>query len=279
MAAAGFARLRRRRGQAHDHHQRRRPHAAHRRRTINAFKPAGRQGQHGRRRLARLRSAARRCATSPRKTGGKYYEVQQRQRPAQDLPARSPPRRPAAGLRAARPDAAASSIAAITKSSAASKAACRRSRGYVLTTVKENPLVEVLLRVAAAREGRELHAAGRVDLRRRQGGRLHHRRRQPLGHSRGPAGKATTSSSARWSAGRCGPTGDTGNFTVATDVRDGKTQVVVTALDADDEFLNDQAMTATAVDAGHEDDRRSASSRWRRAGTSASSPPRWRAAT
>jgi len=43
------------------------------------------------------------------------------------------------------------------------------------------------------------------------------------------------------------PTGDTGNFTVATDVRDGKTEVVVTAMDAEDEFLNSQTMTATAI--------------------------------
>jgi hypothetical protein len=43
------------------------------------------------------------------------------------------------------------------------------------------------------------------------------------------------------------PTGDTGNYTVATDVRDGKTEVVVTAMDAEDQFLNNQAMTAAAV--------------------------------
>ncbi len=35
-----------------------------------------------------------------------------------------------------------------------------------------------------------------------------------------------------------------GDFSVATDVRDGKTQVVVSAMGEDDEFLNDQAMTA-----------------------------------
>jgi hypothetical protein len=43
------------------------------------------------------------------------------------------------------------------------------------------------------------------------------------------------------------PTGDTGDYTVAVDVREGTTEVVVTALNADEEFLNSQAMTATAV--------------------------------
>jgi hypothetical protein len=39
----------------------------------------------------------------------------------------------------------------------------------------------------------------------------------------------------RWSMR---PVGDEGKFTIATDVQDGKVQVVVTALDKDDEFLN-----------------------------------------
>jgi hypothetical protein len=43
------------------------------------------------------------------------------------------------------------------------------------------------------------------------------------------------------------PAGDTGKFNVATNVRDGRTQVVVTAIDADEQFLNDQAMTAAAI--------------------------------
>jgi hypothetical protein len=43
------------------------------------------------------------------------------------------------------------------------------------------------------------------------------------------------------------PSGDTGDFTVATDVRDGRTEVVITAMDANEEFLNNQTMTATAV--------------------------------
>lgn len=48
----------------------------------------------------------------------------------------------------------------------------------------------------------------------------------------------------RWSMR---PTGDTGNFTVATEARDGKTRIVVDALDKDDQFINTGAMTATVL--------------------------------
>ena len=44
------------------------------------------------------------------------------------------------------------------------------------------------------------------------------------------------------------PVNDTGKFSVATQVRDGKVQVVVTALDKDDEFLNFLNMSAAAID-------------------------------
>jgi uncharacterized membrane protein len=118
--------------------------------------------------------------------------------------------------------------------------------GFVLTTVKENPLVEVILRSPLPEkvDNSTLLAAW------------------PYG-----AGKAvalTTDAGRRWTSDwtdwdgydklfsqmvrwAMRPTGDTGNFTVATDVRDGKTQVVITAASADDEFLNNQSMTASAV--------------------------------
>ena len=44
------------------------------------------------------------------------------------------------------------------------------------------------------------------------------------------------------------PTGDTGKFTVATQVRDGEVQVVVNALGQDDSFLNFLDMNASALD-------------------------------
>ncbi|TWT81612.1 von Willebrand factor type A domain protein [Planctomycetes bacterium CA13] len=44
------------------------------------------------------------------------------------------------------------------------------------------------------------------------------------------------------------PTGDTGKFSVATQVRDGEVQVVVSALDKDDSFLNFLDMNASVLD-------------------------------
>ena len=52
----------------------------------------------------------------------------------------------------------------------------------------------------------------------------------------------------RWSMR---PTGDTGKFTVATDVQGGKTRVIVSALDKDDEFLNYQIDDRHGARAGH----------------------------
>ncbi|MFK8114945.1 MAG: VWA domain-containing protein [Rubripirellula sp.] len=44
------------------------------------------------------------------------------------------------------------------------------------------------------------------------------------------------------------PTGDTGKYTIATQVRDGEVQVVVNALNKDDTFMNFLEMNASAVD-------------------------------
>ena len=44
------------------------------------------------------------------------------------------------------------------------------------------------------------------------------------------------------------PTGDTGKFTIATQVRDGEVQVVVNALNKDDTFMNFLEMNASALD-------------------------------
>jgi hypothetical protein len=48
----------------------------------------------------------------------------------------------------------------------------------------------------------------------------------------------------RWSMR---PSGQPGEFTVSTDVRDGKARIVVTALDKDDEFINFLNLTGTAI--------------------------------
>jgi len=118
--------------------------------------------------------------------------------------------------------------------------------GYVLTTVKQNPLVEVILRspMPAKEDNTTLLAAWT--------------------YGAGKTVAMTTDPGIRWATAWPGwdgydklysqmirwamrPTGDTGNFTIATDVRDGKTELVVTAMDDDEEFLNSQTMTATAV--------------------------------
>ena len=107
-----------------------------------------------------------------------------------------------------------------------------------MTSVKENPLVEVPLVSPQPADEANSTILAELDLRAGQDGGLHHRRRRALGHRAGPAGQATTSSSARSSAGRCARPAATGKFTVATDVKDEQVRVVVTALDKNDEFLN-----------------------------------------
>jgi uncharacterized membrane protein/Mg-chelatase subunit ChlD len=118
--------------------------------------------------------------------------------------------------------------------------------GFVLTTVKESSLVEVVLTspLPVNEENATILAAWTYGL--------------------GKTVAFTTDAGERWANAWTGwenyarffsqmvrwsmrPTGDTGNFTVATDVGDGKTRVTVTALDKDDEFLNYQAMTGTVL--------------------------------
>jgi hypothetical protein len=118
--------------------------------------------------------------------------------------------------------------------------------GFVLTTVKQNPLVEVILRAPspAKEENATLLAAWT--------------------YGAGKAVVMTTDAGRRWTSSWTAwegydklysqmirwamrPTGDTGDFTVATDVRDGRTEVVVTAMGEDEGFLNNQSMSAQAV--------------------------------
>lgn len=119
-------------------------------------------------------------------------------------------------------------------------------KGYVLTTVKENPLVEVLARSPRPEkvDNSTLLAAWT--------------------YGAGKTVAFTTDAGDKWTDVWTGwegydkffsqmirwamrPTGDTGDYTVATDVREGETEVVVTALGDDEDFLNNQDMTATAV--------------------------------
>ncbi|MEQ8848327.1 VWA domain-containing protein [Botrimarina sp.] len=118
--------------------------------------------------------------------------------------------------------------------------------GFVMTTVKDSSLVEVVLRSPEPPdpESSTILAAWTYGL--------------------GKAVAFTTDAGARWSEAWTGwsdydrffsqmirwsmrPTGDTGNFTVATDVVDGKARVVIDALDKNDEFLDLPAIGGAAV--------------------------------
>jgi uncharacterized membrane protein len=119
-------------------------------------------------------------------------------------------------------------------------------RGFVLTSVKQNPLVEVLLisPEPADETNATLLATWTYGL--------------------GRAAVLTTDAGKRWADDWLGwegydklfsqlvrwsmrPTGDQGNFTVVTEQAEGKVRVVVTALDKDDELLNFLNMSAAVV--------------------------------
>lgn len=118
--------------------------------------------------------------------------------------------------------------------------------GFVLTSVKENALVDVILRspLPVAEKNSTVLAAWT--------------------YGAGKSVALTTDAGTRWASSWSGwegydklftqmvrwamrPTDNAGNLTVATDQREGKTEIVVTALDANDEFLNNLAMSATVV--------------------------------
>jgi hypothetical protein len=119
--------------------------------------------------------------------------------------------------------------------------------GLVMTTLKENPLVEVALlsQEPADEKNATLLAAWTYGL--------------------GRTAVITTDVGTKWATSwndwenytklysqlvrwAMRPVNETGKFSVATQVKDGKVQVVVTALDKDDEFLNFLNMSAAAID-------------------------------
>lgn len=119
--------------------------------------------------------------------------------------------------------------------------------GFVLTQTKESPLAQVLVRSPSPKQpdNSTVLAVWTYGL--------------------GRTAVLTTDSGGRWAQSWTDwadydkfysqlvrwlmrPTGDTGKFDLATQVRDGEVQVVVTALDKDDEFLNFLEMPASALD-------------------------------
>ena len=118
--------------------------------------------------------------------------------------------------------------------------------GFVLTTVKENPLVEVALTSPKpdARENATLLAswtykAGRTVVFTSDCGK-----RWTKDWSTWPSYDKFFSQMIRWSMR---PVNEQGKFTIATDSKDGRVRVVVTALDNEDNFLNFLQMKSSAV--------------------------------
>lgn len=126
--------------------------------------------------------------------------------------------------------------------------------GYVMTTVKDNKLVEVAM-TAPLPAGQATEA-----------------NRTILAHWRYGLGKSvafTTDVGQRWATswanseiydklmsqlvrGSMRPTGDTGKYTVATRVENGQVKVIVTAMNQENEFLNFQSMAMTVIRPGPE---------------------------
>lgn len=117
--------------------------------------------------------------------------------------------------------------------------------GFVMTTPKDNPLVQTLITSPVPR--------GQVNAVLAQ-----------WQYGLGRAAVVTTDAGQRWATHWAAspdfepfftqlirwlmrPTGDSGNFSVATQVRDGQVQVVVNALDPNNEFLNFLPMNASVL--------------------------------
>jgi uncharacterized membrane protein len=117
--------------------------------------------------------------------------------------------------------------------------------GFVLTTKKENPLVEVLMRADKidAENGTILaswtYGAGKTVAFTTDAGR-----KWANGWTGWEGYDKTFSQMVRWAMR---PVNEEGKFTIATDTKDGKVRVVVTALDKNDEFLNFLNMTAAGT--------------------------------
>ncbi len=119
-------------------------------------------------------------------------------------------------------------------------------KSFVLTTVKDSALVEVILRspqppieanstvMAAWPYGLGKTVAFTADI----------RDNYAANWTSWDRYEQFVSQMIRWSMR---PTGDTGNYTVATTVENGKTRVVIDALDKDEQFINVAPMGATVV--------------------------------
>jgi len=119
--------------------------------------------------------------------------------------------------------------------------------GFVLTTVKENPLVEVLAVSPDPPDPRSAtvlaawtYGLGRTAVLTTDAGR-----RWASSWTQWEDYDKLFTQLVRWALR---PMDDTGNFSVATDVREGKVRTVVTALDRGNEFLNFLNISGSGVD-------------------------------
>jgi len=119
--------------------------------------------------------------------------------------------------------------------------------GFVLTTIKDNPLVETvaLSPLPADERNATILAAWTYGLGRTAVLTTDTGKRWATSWAEWENYDKLFSQLIRWSMR---PVDDQGKFTVATDVRDGKVRVIVTALSQDDEFLNFLNMSSAAID-------------------------------
>jgi uncharacterized membrane protein len=108
--------------------------------------------------------------------------------------------------------------------------------GFVLTTRKENPLVEQLIRASGVdEENGTILAAWRYGAGKTVAFTTDAGRRWANSWTASDDYDKFFSQMIRWAMR---PVNEEGKFTIASDVKDGKVRVVVTALDKNDEFLN-----------------------------------------
>ena len=120
-------------------------------------------------------------------------------------------------------------------------------RGFVMTTLKENPLVEVCLESPQppGHENSTILASWTFGLGRSVAFTTDAGQRWASAWTKWENYNKFFSQMIRWSLR---PTTDEGKFSVASDVKDGKVRVIVTALGPQDEFLNFLNMSGAAVD-------------------------------
>lgn len=119
--------------------------------------------------------------------------------------------------------------------------------GFVLTEVKDNPLAQVLIQSPQPEmpENATVLAVWTYGLGRTAVLTTDAGERWAAPWTAWPGYEKFFSQLVRW---LMRPTGDTGKFTISTQARDGQVQVVVNALDKNDDFLNFLPMNASVLD-------------------------------